>query len=199
MASVDLIGAKLEDVEISMEDKLCALFMEFRLGRSPSPRRSQHSGSFGHKKKLTKIKEQATYPSCLLIRVDFPQREDGDLTEWISRAERYFQARQGATGHSQVPTGAANYGQGPLKGQPPIGATAYRACHPQGQPLAARAACSVAPTGATTYSAAPTYSGGCFRAQHLLASLTDQVACSSARPWAKAASDRWRLTVLLPT
>ncbi|RRT40957.1 hypothetical protein B296_00058170 [Ensete ventricosum] len=41
MASVDMIGAKLEAFEMRMEDRLRALFTEFRLGRSPSPRRSQ--------------------------------------------------------------------------------------------------------------------------------------------------------------
>ncbi|RZR70903.1 hypothetical protein BHM03_00002145 [Ensete ventricosum] len=46
MASVDLIGAKLEAFEMRMEDRLRALFMEFRLDRSPRPRISQYGESF---------------------------------------------------------------------------------------------------------------------------------------------------------
>ncbi|RWV91592.1 hypothetical protein GW17_00046116 [Ensete ventricosum] len=41
MASIDLIGAKLEVFEMRMEDKLRTLFAEFRFDRSPSPTRSQ--------------------------------------------------------------------------------------------------------------------------------------------------------------
>ncbi|RRT34598.1 hypothetical protein B296_00051275 [Ensete ventricosum] len=41
MASKELIDAKLEALEMHMEDRLRALFVEFRLGRSSSPRRSQ--------------------------------------------------------------------------------------------------------------------------------------------------------------
>ncbi|RRT46826.1 hypothetical protein B296_00036616, partial [Ensete ventricosum] len=44
MASIDLIGAKLEAFETRMEDRLRALFVELRLGRWPSPRRLQHGG-----------------------------------------------------------------------------------------------------------------------------------------------------------
>ncbi|RZR85559.1 hypothetical protein BHM03_00012567 [Ensete ventricosum] len=41
MASIDLIGAKLEVFEMRMEDKLRTLFAEFRFDRSLSPTRSQ--------------------------------------------------------------------------------------------------------------------------------------------------------------
>ncbi|RRT68052.1 hypothetical protein B296_00011547 [Ensete ventricosum] len=64
MATVDLIGTMLETIERRMEDRLHILFTEIILGRSPSPRRSQHSGSFDRKKKPTKTKEQATDLSC---------------------------------------------------------------------------------------------------------------------------------------
>ncbi|RWW47918.1 hypothetical protein BHE74_00046056 [Ensete ventricosum] len=39
MASVDLIGAKLEALDTRMEARLCDLFEEFRLGQSPSPKK----------------------------------------------------------------------------------------------------------------------------------------------------------------
>ncbi|RWW69314.1 hypothetical protein BHE74_00023095 [Ensete ventricosum] len=65
MASVDLIGAKLEAFETRMEDKLCALFVEFRLGRSPSPRRSQRGESFDRKENPPEKEEQATDSSYL--------------------------------------------------------------------------------------------------------------------------------------
>ncbi|RWW85415.1 hypothetical protein BHE74_00005915 [Ensete ventricosum] len=49
MASIDLISAKLEAFETRMEDRLRALFTEFRLGRSPTPRRSQRGESSNRK------------------------------------------------------------------------------------------------------------------------------------------------------
>ncbi|RWW72533.1 hypothetical protein BHE74_00019655 [Ensete ventricosum] len=84
MASVDLIGVKLEAFEMRMEDKLCALFVEFRLGQSPSSRRSQCGESPDRKKNQLEKEEQATdslYP-CILPsmgrwrpnRVDFTRR-----------------------------------------------------------------------------------------------------------------------------
>ncbi|RWW63932.1 hypothetical protein BHE74_00028867 [Ensete ventricosum] len=73
-----------------MEDRLCALFVEFRLIRSSSPRRSQHGGSFDCKENLTKKERQMIDPSCPRTRVDFTRWEDEDLTRWISRVEQYF-------------------------------------------------------------------------------------------------------------
>ncbi|RWV84885.1 hypothetical protein GW17_00053373, partial [Ensete ventricosum] len=73
-----------------MEDRLRALFVEFRLGRSPSPRRSQHDESSNYKKNPPKKEEQSMDSSCQRMRVDFPRWEDGDSTGWISRAEWYF-------------------------------------------------------------------------------------------------------------
>ncbi|RWV91171.1 hypothetical protein GW17_00046562 [Ensete ventricosum] len=90
MASIDLINDKLEAFETHMEDKLCALFVEFRLGRSPSPRRSQCGRSSDCKENQPEKEEQVTDPSYPCIRVDFPRREDRDMTGWISHAERYF-------------------------------------------------------------------------------------------------------------
>ncbi|RWV99027.1 hypothetical protein BHE74_00029650 [Ensete ventricosum] len=88
--SIDLIGVKLEAFETHMEDKLCALFPEFRLARSLSPRRSQRGESFDRNENPLEKEEQATDPSYPCIRVDFPRSEDKDLTRWISWVERYF-------------------------------------------------------------------------------------------------------------
>ncbi|RRT69246.1 hypothetical protein B296_00009755 [Ensete ventricosum] len=49
MALIDLISAKLEAFETRIEDRLRALFTEFRLGRSPTPRRSQRGESSNRK------------------------------------------------------------------------------------------------------------------------------------------------------
>ncbi|RZR73186.1 hypothetical protein BHM03_00021235 [Ensete ventricosum] len=90
MASVDLIGAKLEAFETHMDDGLCALFAKFRLGRSSTPRRSQHGESFNRKENPPKKEEQVMDSSYPCIRMDFPRWEDGDPTRWISRAKQYF-------------------------------------------------------------------------------------------------------------
>ncbi|RWW02864.1 hypothetical protein GW17_00034025 [Ensete ventricosum] len=90
MSSVDVISAKLEFFETRMEDKLRALFTEFRLGRSPSPTRSQHCGSSYHKENPPEKEEQATNSSYPRIRVDFPRWEGESPMDWISRAEQYF-------------------------------------------------------------------------------------------------------------
>ncbi|RZR71933.1 hypothetical protein BHM03_00008841 [Ensete ventricosum] len=75
MASVDLIGAKLEAFKTRMEDKLRALFAEFRLGRSPSPTRSQQTNSLDRKENPLEKEKQATDSSYPCIRVDFPRWE----------------------------------------------------------------------------------------------------------------------------
>ncbi|RRT59112.1 hypothetical protein B296_00038775 [Ensete ventricosum] len=73
-----------------MDDGPCALLTEFRLGRSPSPRRSQHGESFDHKENPSGKEDTTTNSPYPRTRVDFPLWEDGDPTEWISCAERYF-------------------------------------------------------------------------------------------------------------
>ncbi|RWW54518.1 hypothetical protein BHE74_00038896 [Ensete ventricosum] len=90
MTSVDLISAKLEAFEICIKDRLRALFAEFRLGQWLSPRRSQYGESSDHKKNPPEKEEQATDSSYPCMRVDFPRREDGEPTGWISRVERHF-------------------------------------------------------------------------------------------------------------
>ncbi|RRT31270.1 hypothetical protein B296_00055071 [Ensete ventricosum] len=53
MISVGLFEAKLEALEMHMDVNLRALFEEFRLGRSPSPIRSQRGANLDCKKNLS--------------------------------------------------------------------------------------------------------------------------------------------------
>ncbi|RRT45703.1 hypothetical protein B296_00054933 [Ensete ventricosum] len=73
-----------------MEDKLRALFAEFRIVRSPSPTTLQQDESSDHKERPPGKEEQATDSTQPRMRVDFPRWEEGDPTVWLSHAERYF-------------------------------------------------------------------------------------------------------------
>ncbi|RWW56043.1 hypothetical protein BHE74_00037267 [Ensete ventricosum] len=90
IASDDAIDVKLETFEAHIEDKLRALFEEFRLGRSESPKRSQCEESSDRKKNQSEKGNQAhasTYPR---MRMDFPRWADRGPIRWISRDARYF-------------------------------------------------------------------------------------------------------------
>ncbi|RWW62603.1 hypothetical protein BHE74_00030271 [Ensete ventricosum] len=63
MASEDLIDAKLKAFESRLEDKLRALFAEFKVGRSPSLTKSQQGEGLDHKKRPPEKEEQATDPA----------------------------------------------------------------------------------------------------------------------------------------
>ncbi|RWV78766.1 hypothetical protein GW17_00060212 [Ensete ventricosum] len=95
MASQDPIDTKFEALksrleswlESRLEDKLRALFAEFKIGQPPSPIKSQQGES------SERPLEKEGQPSDMLqprMRVDFPRWEEGDSTGWISRIERYF-------------------------------------------------------------------------------------------------------------
>ncbi|RWW10673.1 hypothetical protein GW17_00025773 [Ensete ventricosum] len=84
MTSDNALDAKLEAFEAHMVDKLRALFQEFRLGRSESPKRSQHEESSDYKENQPEKGDQAQDSTYLRMRVDFLRWEDGDLTKWIS-------------------------------------------------------------------------------------------------------------------
>ncbi|RZS09014.1 hypothetical protein BHM03_00040047 [Ensete ventricosum] len=84
MTSQGSTDAKLEAFESRVEDRLRALFAEFGLGRTPSPTKFQQSASL---ERPLKKKERATDMRQPRMREDFP-RWEGDLTRWISRAER---------------------------------------------------------------------------------------------------------------
>ncbi|RRT56943.1 hypothetical protein B296_00008245 [Ensete ventricosum] len=95
MASQDPIDAKFEALESQLEsrlkshfeDKLRALFVEFKIGQPPSPIKSQRGES------SNRPPEKEGQPSDVLqprIRVDFPHWEEGDPDGWILRAEHYF-------------------------------------------------------------------------------------------------------------
>ncbi|RWW74523.1 hypothetical protein BHE74_00017529 [Ensete ventricosum] len=89
MASEDLIDVKLQAFETCMENKLRALFLEFRLGQSLNPTRSQQGESPDRKGNPPREEEHAMDPTST-HKVDFPRWEDGDPTGWLSRAELYF-------------------------------------------------------------------------------------------------------------
>ncbi|RWV89978.1 hypothetical protein GW17_00047851, partial [Ensete ventricosum] len=91
MTSQGSIDAKLEAFESRVENRLRALFAEFGLGRSPSPTKFQQSVSL---EMPLKKKERATDMRQPRMREDFPRWEEGDLTGWISHAERYFHHHQ---------------------------------------------------------------------------------------------------------
>ncbi|RWW04464.1 hypothetical protein GW17_00032308 [Ensete ventricosum] len=90
MALNDALDVKLETFKAHMEDKLQALFEEFRLGQFESPKRSQHRESLERKENQFEKGDQAQESKYPLMRVDFPRWEDGDLTGWISLAKRCF-------------------------------------------------------------------------------------------------------------
>ncbi|RZR71848.1 hypothetical protein BHM03_00007907 [Ensete ventricosum] len=82
-----------------MEDRLRALFAEFKLGRSPSPTRL-HRGERLDYKEIPLEKEEHkmdSAPTCM--RVGFPRWEDGDPMGWLSHVERYFHFH----GHQRLP------------------------------------------------------------------------------------------------
>ncbi|RRT57618.1 hypothetical protein B296_00018022 [Ensete ventricosum] len=72
MASNDIIDVKLEAFKAHMEDILRALFEEFRLGQSESPKRSQHEESSYHKENQSKKGDQAQDSVYPCMRVTFP-------------------------------------------------------------------------------------------------------------------------------
>ncbi|RWW39379.1 hypothetical protein BHE74_00055303 [Ensete ventricosum] len=83
MTSLSLFEAKLEAFETRMDANLRALFKEFRLGRSPSPRRSQHGANSDYKKNPSEIRNEdktwQPYTSTTLIF--FVQLQEGHLNQ----------------------------------------------------------------------------------------------------------------------
>ncbi|RRT65069.1 hypothetical protein B296_00008038 [Ensete ventricosum] len=63
MTSLGLFEVKLEAFEMRMDAKLCALFEEFRLGRSPSLRRSQHGANSDYKKNPSEVRARIRHGS----------------------------------------------------------------------------------------------------------------------------------------
>ncbi|RWV89443.1 hypothetical protein BHE74_00025727 [Ensete ventricosum] len=90
MASDDMIDAKLKAIEMHMEDKLCALFVEFGIGRSPSPMKSQQGEISNHKERPPEKEEQTMDSAQPCMMVDFPRWEEGNPTGWLTHAKRYF-------------------------------------------------------------------------------------------------------------
>ncbi|RWV95392.1 hypothetical protein GW17_00041990 [Ensete ventricosum] len=73
-----------------MKERLQELFSEFKRSLLDSPNKSQYDESSnlnGSQSEKYDQKQDTGYPS---IRVEFPRWEDGDLTSWISRAEKFI-------------------------------------------------------------------------------------------------------------
>ncbi|RZR74962.1 hypothetical protein BHM03_00046770 [Ensete ventricosum] len=83
MTSLGLFKAKLEAFETRMDAKLCALFEEFRLGRSPSPRRSQLGANSDCKKNPSEIRsEDKTWePYTSTTSISFVQLQEGHINQ----------------------------------------------------------------------------------------------------------------------
>ncbi|RZR78500.1 hypothetical protein BHM03_00003864 [Ensete ventricosum] len=83
MTSVGLFEAKLEAFETRMDAKLPALFEEFRLGRSPSPRRSQHGANSDYKKNPPEIRSEVKtrQPYTSATSISFAQLQEGHLNQ----------------------------------------------------------------------------------------------------------------------
>ncbi|RWW60279.1 hypothetical protein BHE74_00032735 [Ensete ventricosum] len=83
MTSLSLFEAKLEAFEMRMDAKLYALFEEFRLDRSPSPRRSQHGANSDCKKNPSEIRcEDKTWqPYTSMTSISFVQVQEWHLNQ----------------------------------------------------------------------------------------------------------------------
>ncbi|RRT58587.1 hypothetical protein B296_00016120 [Ensete ventricosum] len=74
---------KLEAFETRMDARLRALFEEFRLGRSPSPRRSQHGANSDCKKNPLEIRSEVKtrQPYTSVTSIFFAQLQEGYLNQ----------------------------------------------------------------------------------------------------------------------
>ncbi|RWW79555.1 hypothetical protein BHE74_00012149 [Ensete ventricosum] len=95
MASDDKLDVKLEAFEARLEDKLQALFEEFRLGRSESPKRSQYGESsyrvtreWVGEGELPKERTQSKMRRCL-VRDAIMQRYDHHFDEQYNGKKGY--------------------------------------------------------------------------------------------------------------
>ncbi|RZR80225.1 hypothetical protein BHM03_00006175 [Ensete ventricosum] len=91
MTSVGLFEAKLEAFEMRMDAKLRALFEEFRLGRSPSPIRSQRGANSDGKKNPLEIRseDRTRQRYSATTSISFTQ-----LQEWSLNQDEEVKARQ---------------------------------------------------------------------------------------------------------
>ncbi|RWW49902.1 hypothetical protein BHE74_00043877 [Ensete ventricosum] len=83
MAPVGLFEAKLEAFETRMDARLRALFEELRLGRSSSPRRSQHRANSNCKKNPLEIGSEVKIrqPYTSTTSISFAQLQEGHLNQ----------------------------------------------------------------------------------------------------------------------
>ncbi|RRT34321.1 hypothetical protein B296_00052556 [Ensete ventricosum] len=95
MTSLGLFEPKLEVVEMRMDAKLCTLFEEFRLGQSPSPRRSQHGANSDCKKNPSEIRSEDTtrQPYTSTMSISFVQLQEGHLNQDVQSMRATFQPK----------------------------------------------------------------------------------------------------------
>ncbi|RWV91832.1 hypothetical protein GW17_00045845 [Ensete ventricosum] len=94
MTSEEAISTKFEVFESRMEEKMRSLFVEFSMGRPPSPKISQQGETSDRRDDPQEYGHIILDPNNPCIKVDFPRWEKGDSIGLISRAERYFQFYQ---------------------------------------------------------------------------------------------------------
>ncbi|RRT77752.1 hypothetical protein B296_00005279 [Ensete ventricosum] len=90
MASYEAINFKFEAFESRMEENMRSIFVEFSMGRPSSLRKSHHGETSDRRNDSQEHGHITSDPNNPCMKVDFPRWEEGDLIEWISRAERYF-------------------------------------------------------------------------------------------------------------
>ncbi|RWW25003.1 hypothetical protein BHE74_00053763 [Ensete ventricosum] len=73
-----------------MEERLQELFNEFKKSLLDSPNKSQHGKSSNLKGSRFEKYDKGQDTRYQRIRVKFPRWEDGDSTNWVSWAKKFF-------------------------------------------------------------------------------------------------------------
>ncbi|RWW84992.1 hypothetical protein BHE74_00006371 [Ensete ventricosum] len=90
MASKEAINAKFEAFESRMEEKMRSLFVEFSMGRPPSPKKSQQGETSDLRDGTQEHGHIIPDANTSCMKVDFTRSKEGDPIEWIACAKRYF-------------------------------------------------------------------------------------------------------------
>ncbi|RWW19401.1 hypothetical protein BHE74_00023740 [Ensete ventricosum] len=90
IASEEAINTKFEAFESRMEEKMQYLFVEFSMGRPPSPKKLQQKETSDQRDNSQEYVHIIPDTNTLCMKVDFPRWEEGDPIKWIACAECYF-------------------------------------------------------------------------------------------------------------
>ncbi|RZS22301.1 hypothetical protein BHM03_00055058 [Ensete ventricosum] len=74
-----------------MKEKTQSLFIEFSMGRTPSPKKSQQGETSDRRDDPQEHGRIILDPNTSHMKVDFPRWEEGDPIRWIACTECYFQ------------------------------------------------------------------------------------------------------------